>query len=247
MVIDSLAKIGPHYMGRDFTAEDYIKMMDKIGIDQGVIAPNRPLNGSFSEANDQLQEILERYPDRFYGAVRVDPWQRDQARIELERCFQSPRFKAIYLHPWEENYQCNRGIMLGIMDFARERKLPVIVAGGYLWVSHITQVGDLARQYPDVKIMVTNAGQLDLSGLSLGNVKQVIKNTPNLYMGTAAAVATEWLCDLVTTSAKGRILFESGHPFFEADLEHYRIESAYLEESDKRAVYEENVRSFYSI
>lgn len=247
MIIDSLAKLGPHYMGRNFSAEQYIEIMEENGFDQAVIGPNRPLSGSFVEGNDWIEEVLERYPGRFYGAARIDPWQRENAIVELEKRFQSPKYKAIYLHPWEENYQCNRGVVLPIMDFARERNLPVIIAAGYLWVSHITQVGDLARQYPDVKIMVTNAGQLDLSGLTLGNVKYVLKGTPNLYMGTAAAVAAEWLTDLIGESAKGRVLFESGHPFFEADLERLRMDYCYINEDQKREIYEENIKSFLNL
>lgn len=247
MIIDSLAKIGPHYMGRNFSAEAYIRIMNQVGFDQAVITANRPLSYNLSEGNDYIEDCLNKYPDRFFGAVRVDPWQREEALEELEKRFKHRGFKAIYLHPWEENYQCNRGVVLPILDFARRRKLPVIIAAGYLWVSHITQVGDLARQFPDVKIMVTNAGQLDLSGLTLGNVKFVLKEFPNLYLGTASAVATEWLVDLIRVNAKGRVLFESGHPFFEANLERCRVDYCYINLDEKNEVYRENVKEFFQI
>lgn len=247
MVIDSLAKVGSHYMGRDFFIEDYINVMNQTAIDQAIIAPNRPLSYCLAEGNDYVERCLEEYPDRFFGAVRIDPWQRGKALEELEKRFENPRFKAIYLHPWEENYQCNRGVVLPILEFAKKKKIPVIIAAGYLWVSHITQIGDLARQFPEVRIMATNAGQLDLSGLTLGNVKFVLKEFPNLYLGTASAVAAEWLSDLIRESSKGRVLFESGYPFFEAELERYRMDQCYINLKEKIEVYEENVKRFFQI
>lgn len=248
MIIDSHAQIGPHYTGRNNTAEEYLKIMEEMGTSKAVIAPNRPLSGNLSEANDEIEKAVEAYPDRFYGAVRIDPWQREKAIEELERRFANEKMKAIFLHPWEENFQCHRGVVLPIFDYAQTKKLPIIISAGYLWVSHISQVADIARQYPDVKIMATSAGQLDLSGLTLGNVKEVLKNFPNIYMGTAAAVAMEWLLDLIQNAAKGRILFETGYPFFEADLERYRIDHCFdIRREDKEQVYEGNSRNFFNL
>ena len=39
---------------------------------------------------------------------------------------------------------------------------PVMIQGGYPWVSHASQVGNLAKKFKEVKIILTNAGQLDL-------------------------------------------------------------------------------------
>ncbi|WP_301173687.1 amidohydrolase family protein, partial [Brevibacillus nitrificans] len=131
------------------------------------------------------------------GAVRIDPWKREKAIDEFEKRFTSPQFKAIYLHPWEEHFQCNNEIVYPVMAFAQERSLPVIIESGYPWMSHISQIGDLARLYPTVKILATNAGQLDLSGLTLGEVNRLLKKHENLYLGTSSAVAAEWLADLI--------------------------------------------------
>ena len=247
MVIDSHVKLGNRFTGKAHLVEDYILEMEKLGIDRAVICPNKPLSYQVEEGNDYIESVLNKHGDRFIGAVRVDPWKREDAIRELDKRFQNKAYKAIYIHPWEENFQCNRGIALPIMDYADKHKLPVIIEAGYTWVSHISQVGDIARKYPNVKFMVTNAGQLDLSGLTLGNVKFILDKYKNIYMGTAAAVAVEWLCDLIQTSAKGRVLFESGHPFFETYIEKYRIDHAYIEEAEKKEVYETNVKEFFNL
>jgi len=227
--------------------EEYIREMDANGIDRAVICPNKPLSYQMEEGNDYIESVLNKYDGRFIGAVRVDPWQRDKAIEELKYRFGNKKFKAIYINPLEENFQCNRGIVLPIVDFAKEHRIPVIIEAGYPWVSHISQIGDLAAKYPEVKFMVTNAGQLDLSGLTLNNVSFVLSKYQNIYMGTAAAVAVEWLTSLIQNSARGRILFETGYPLFEVHLEKYRIEKAYIGDIDKTEVYETSVTAFLSL
>ena len=247
MVIDSHVKLGKRFTGKDHPVEDYILEMDRLGINRAVICPNKPISYQVEEGNDYVESVLNHYGNRFIGAVRVDPWKRDGAIGEMEKRFQDKRYKAIYINPWEENFQCNRGIALPIMDYADKYKLPIIIEAGYQWVSHISQVGDIARKYPGVKFMVTNAGQLDLSGLTLGNVKYILNKYKNIYMGTAAAVAVAWLSELIQQSAKGRILFETGYPFFETYLEKYRIDNAYIEDADRKEVYETNVSEFLGL
>ena len=247
MVIDAHVKLGSRFTGKPHPVEAYIQEMDKYGIDRAVICPNKPLSYQVEEGNEYIESVLNKYGDRFIGAVRVDPWKREGAIAELDKRFQNKRNKAIYINPWEENFQCNRGVAIPIMDYAAKHNLPVIIEAGYTWVSHISQVGDLARKYPHVKFMVTNAGQLDLSGLTLGNVRYVLNKYNNIYMGTAAAVAVEWLSELVQKVAKGRILFETGYPLFETYTEKFRIDKAYLEDSDKEEVFGSNIVEFLSL
>jgi uncharacterized protein (DUF427 family) len=66
-------------------------------------------------------------------------------------------------------------------------------------------------------------------------------------MGTASTVAAEWLAELIQETAKGRVLFETGYPLFEVYLEKYRVDQAYIEDTDKKEVYETNVIEFLSL
>ena len=247
MIIDAHVKLGACFSGKDHTAEDYLREMDANGIDRAVVCPNKPLSYQVEEGNDYVESLLERFGDRFIGAVRVDPWKRERAIGELDRRFRDGRNKAIYLNPWEENFQCNHGVTLPIMGYARDHRLPVMIEAGYPWVSHISQIGDLARKYPGVKILATNAGQLDLSGLTLGNVRFVLNKYQNVYLGTASAVAAEWLAELIQKTARGRVLFETGSPLFEVYLEKYRIDHAYIEDPEKKDVFWENASGFLSL
>jgi len=247
MIIDAHIKLGKCFTGKDHRAEEYISEMDRNGIDKALVCPNKPLSYQVEEGNDYVESLLCQYGERFIGAVRIDPWKRENAILELEKRFRNKQYKAIYLNPWEENFQCNRDVVLPIIDYADKHRLPVVIEAGYIWVSHISQIGDLARKYPGVKFMATNAGQLDLGGFTLSNVRFLLGKYHNIYLGTAAAVGAEWLAELIQKTAKGRVLFETGYPFFETYLEKYRIDKAYIEESDKKEVFDTNISEFLSL
>lgn len=244
MIIDANVKLGPSFKRTSFLAEDYIKEMKANGIDKAVIMAEKPTSYDISEGNDYIEEVLTMCPELFYGAVRVDPWNEAKAMDELEQRFENSAFRAVYLNPWEENYQVNSDIVRPVLDFAAEKQINVIVEAGYVWVSHVSQIADIASQYPKVGFLMANAGQMDLSGYSLTDVKYFMKKTPNLYMGTDAAVAADWTVDLYRNVSPGKILFETNYPFFEVKLEKARVELGFFELEEKAEIYSANVKKF---
>lgn len=247
MIFDADVKIGKSFKRTAFMAEDYIKEMDENGIDKAVIMAEKPASYDISEGNDYIEEVLEKYPERFLGAVRVDPWNEEKALAELDKRFKNPKFRAIYLNPWEENYQINSDIVRPILEYAAANNKNVIVEGGYVWVSHITQVADIAKEFPTVQFMTANAGQMDLSGYSLTDVKFFMGKVDNLWMGTAAAVAAEWTTEVYRNAAPGRVIFETNYPFFEVKLERARLDLSFFDDKEKEEIYWDNAQKFFGI
>lgn len=94
---------------------------------------------------------------------------------------------------------------------------------------------------------MANAGQMDLSGYSLTDVKYFMERTPNLYMGSSAAVAADWTVDLYRNAAPGRVIFETNYPFFEVKLEKCRIDVGFLNEQEKQEVFCTNAEAFFGV
>lgn len=247
MIFDADVKIGESFKRTAFSAEDYLAEMERFGIDRAVVMAEKPSSYDLAAGNDYIETVISRYPDRFYGAVRVDPWNEEKALAELARRCVNPAFRAIYLNPWEENYQINSDIVRPVLDFAAEKKRNVIVEAGYVWVSHVSQIADIAGDYPGVNFLMANAGQMDLSGYSLTDVKYFIERTPNLYLGTAGAVAADWLVEIYRSAAPGRVIFETNYPFFEVRLEKCRIDVGFLNEEGKKAVFCGNAEQFFGV
>ena len=245
MRFDACAKIGQSYKGTAYLKENYMQEMRKNGISKALIVSEKPLSYNIAEANDYVEKVLKEDAEHFIGAVRVDPWNTEQTQREIKERFKNPLFKAIYLNPWEENFQINREVIRPVLTYAQKEKKPVIVEAGYVWVSHITQIAEVAAEYPDVKFLMLNAAQMDLSGYTLTDVKHFMGKRKNLYLGTNSAVAAEWLVNLYRDSSPGRILFCSNYPFFEVDLECARIELCYFTEEEKNEIFFKNAEKFF--
>lgn len=246
MVFDACVKLGASFKGTCNTAEDYLKEMKENEIDQALIVAEKPLSYDISAGNDYIEEVLDKYPEKFYGAVRIDPWNQEQAKKELSR-LSKEGFKAIYLNPWEENYQINSDIVIPIMEYALNNNISIVVESGYVWVSHVTQIADIAERYPKVKILMNNAGQMDLSGYSLTDVKYFMTQRPNLYIGTDAAVGAEWLTEMYRKETYGRVVFETNYPFYEVKLEKARINLGFFDENERVEVYSKNIKQFLNV
>ena len=241
MIIDAHIKVGPSFNGRGKLIEDYFQEMSKNGIDKAVICPNRPISYSISEGNRYIADAIDKYPGKFIGSLRVDPWSWDIASDDIAKYFDGKKFRFLYLNPWEDNFRCNDPEVYEIYRKAVEINAPVIIETGYPIVSHITQIGELARLFPELNIVATNAGQIDLSGFTLGDVGLIMRSHGNVYVGTAAAVGAEWLTGLIETSAEGRVLFETGYPFFDPYMEKYRISHSYTTDAFKDMVFGGNL------
>lgn len=240
MRIDAHVKIGDTFKGEMIRIEDYILEMEKNNIDKAVLCPNKPKTYMVADGNEYVQSVIQEYGDRFIGAVRIDPWQRDLALVELRKRVDNG-FKAVYLNPWEDQFQCNAEEIFPIMDEAEKLNVIVIIEAGYPWVSQIFQVADLANRYKGIKFMVTNAGQLDLSGDSMGDVSWVMDHTDNIYVGSSGACGAEWLAG-TEQNHPGKVVFESNYPFMDPHIEVFRVEKGFMEREEKDRIFGANMQ-----
>jgi predicted TIM-barrel fold metal-dependent hydrolase len=246
MIIDCHVTIGSHFTGEDSLLPAYVSEMEKHGIDCAVLCPRKPVSYSAAEANDFLERVEGDAGKKFFRAFRIDPW-RDKDCGEIARRIGSGKFKAAYMNPWEDSFRCNDERVLHIYEYLQREKIPLIMETGYPWVSHISQLWEISKFCPELKLLATNAGQLDLSGLTFGNVSAVLSECKNMYLGTSAAVGADWLASAAGDWARGRVLFTTSYPMFEPDMERFRIDHGYMSDDLKLEIYEKNPEEFLGI
>lgn len=59
--------------------------MERNGIGRAVVMAEKPMSYDIAEGNDYVEDVLSRYPERFLGAVRTDPWNEEKAVTEIEK------------------------------------------------------------------------------------------------------------------------------------------------------------------
>lgn len=243
MIIDAHARIGKSFDGKGLLIEEYINEMIEHSISRAVLCPNKPQSYMVEDGNEYVEDVVKSNPEKFIGALRIDPWRWDKMEIEMEGKLSRNLFQFVYLNPWEENFRVNGKEAMLVFKKASELGVSVIVETGYPWVSHITQVVDVARKFETVKIIATNAGQLDLSGSTFDDVSAAMGKVENLYLGTSGACGVQWLKNL-SDKYEDRILFESNYPLMHPYLEIFRIEKGFFSDLDKKRILHENINDF---
>jgi predicted TIM-barrel fold metal-dependent hydrolase len=93
----------PDYMRDGVTAEDYLKKMDKAGIERSLLiatcAGDLRVRGSFRIPYEMVEEACKRYPDRFSGLAGVDPTSGMAGLKEFERAITDYGFVGAHFYP----------------------------------------------------------------------------------------------------------------------------------------------------
>ncbi len=233
MIIDALVRMGPSFDGREKSIEDYIAGMKREGIDRAILCPNKPASYDVTEGNSFVAEILKTYPDLFFGAVRIDPWRFAEQRSRYDACFENRAFRFVYLSPWEETFRCNDEPAFPAYEYAIGKGVPVIIETGQPYVAHITQIADVSERFPELNIITTNGGGIDLSGILAKEVDMILQTHENIYDGTCASVDGEKIAAHMDRICKGRVVFQSNYPVYDLHTELYRVQNSYASEEGR--------------
>ena len=89
LVIDAHGHLGSHYMLAyvDTTAESFIKVMDRVGIDRLCLSSYWAFCGYNPQGNNELIDVVRRFPDRFFGYMSVSVGYPENVLGELQRCY----------------------------------------------------------------------------------------------------------------------------------------------------------------
>ena len=168
LVIDAHGHYGTSLMP-DFA--DYIKEMDRVGIDKYCCAP--------LYQNDKGLEFLQAYPDRVLLYHWYDPYY-DMSEEELSKRLDVPGVIGFKIHPNANGVACNSKAFKTVWELANEKKTAVL---SHTWYPNMycdpSMYAGIAKDYPDAKIILGHSGG-SVDGF-LRSVKLVNKYE-NIYM-----------------------------------------------------------------
>jgi uncharacterized protein len=242
MLIDAHAHLGTSLFGVEISEEDLLASMDASGIDQAILIPLKPRNYHFGPENDRVAAAVGAHPDRFFGFARVDPWQGDAAVVELRRSLKELGLIGLFLHPFEEQFPANDEISFPLLQMLEERGLPLMIAGGYPTFSHPSQLSDLARQFPNLTIIATHGGQINISGMLLADALRTMRANPNVIMETSGIYREDFIEDTIAELGSERVIWGSNAPYMDQGFETTRVHMAHLSDDVKRQIGRENVQ-----
>jgi uncharacterized protein len=222
MIFDFRVFVGQSFDGTQQTVDDLLRSMDSLGIDKALACPFKPLSYNLDQANFDLATAIHIHSDRLLGAARIDPWQPGAAE-SLCRSLEQLNLRALYLNPWEEHFRADLERLDFLMEAAQTHHVPVLVATGYPWVSEVLQVKKLADRWPALPVIMSNGGQINISGLGQADASLALKQSPNLCMDTAGVYRQDFIEETVSEIGGERVLFGSGAPYFDQRFEVKRV------------------------
>jgi predicted TIM-barrel fold metal-dependent hydrolase len=243
-VIDAHVYLGRSIQGFGQDRDDILKEMDRLAIERSVLVPVRPFDYGYGTQNDLVAGARRAHMDRFYAVGRVDP-RLPGAASEAARCLSVLEVQGLYLHPWEDAIPTSDHRLDPVMEVCAGHGVPILVAAGYPWVSEAPQVGELAGRFPQVQVIMTNGGQINISGLGQRNAWLALARHPNLYMTTSGVYREDFVEEVLTGLGSGRVLFGSQSPLFDQDFELHRLLWAHVDEPARQAALSGNAEALF--
>jgi predicted TIM-barrel fold metal-dependent hydrolase len=244
MIVDVHCHLGwDNTFDEDFKKSELLEKMKTQGVDVQIVQPGtchdlQTVRGQ----HDAIAELCGEFPWRFFGMANPSPHLPPEAYAgEIARCVGELGFIAIKLHPMAHGVNPDSRSGRKVFEAARRHGIPVMVhtGSGFPFADPMSLL-KIAKEYPDVKIVMAHSGMLVFSG----NAAKVFEACPNVYgdsTWTPGFLVKDW------TRAYGpRIMFASDHADnTPAEIE--KIKTCGLNEQEQRQVFSETAVSVFNL
>lgn len=240
-LFDAQVRLGECLYDYWLDLDQLTKQMDRLDIGRAILCPIRPRDYAFGPANDFIAATVRTDPDRFTGFARVDPWLGEAAIAELQRGIVQLKLRGLLLDPWEDHFVISDPLVDPLVESAAQLKIPIMIAGGYTNFSHPGQIAALAARHPEVLLIATHGGQLNISGLLLADAHDMLQSSPNVIIETSGIYREDFIEDCIAEFGPDRVIFGSSTPIFNQELETLRIRHAHLSDEIKQRIGWQNI------
>lgn len=217
-IVDACVFVGRSRYGTELTLDAAVAQASALGVGTLVATAAAPPDRDLPAATARLLSAGSDLPIRLAVLARVDPWEPD-ALPAAERALAAGA-AGLFLHPWEETFRVTDSSLLGpFLRLLASAGKPVVVEAGFPWVSEPAQLAELAVRHPDVTVVGTRGGHMNMSGISGQTAMQALRRAPNLHVLTSGVYRQDWLTEVVESLGAGRLCYGSLAPALDPRLE----------------------------
>ncbi|MDL2272611.1 amidohydrolase family protein [Desulfovibrio sp. OttesenSCG-928-I05] len=233
--IDAHAHVG--YFGSwcdvGLSAEEMVASMRQYDIEKSIIS--YPDNAVTCAA-------VKSHPEKLAGLAWIDPNKGEAAVAEFERLTREEGLQGLKLHPLFNAYTANDSVVYPLMDVARAAHLPVFIHSGHPPFSLPWSIGQLAEQYPDVRIVMIHMGHGH--GVYIQAAIDTAMKYDNIWLENSGMPMHTKTLEAYRRVGKDRIFWGSDAPFHHYAVEILRTEVSGLAENELEDVFYNNIHAF---
>lgn len=208
-VIDTHAHLGECCVfGLMGTEEEMFRRMEENGVDATIVQPF-PGAKDFLHRHDEIAELCDKYPGRFFGMASLSPHiGREQYRREVERCVKELKFVGVKLHTIGHavNPLSEDGNL--VFETAYELGIPAMVHTGLGIPFALPSLCiPAAQKFPGLKIVLAHAGW----GIVSAEAQVAASVCSNLYLETSWCIGEDirWM---ISTIGPHRVMMGADLP-----------------------------------
>lgn len=163
--------------GDAYESDEYLAVMDRLGIEVSVVFTYEGLLRPTSDANDSLAAFVAPHAERLVSFATVDP--RDPgAAAEIERCVREHGMRGVKLHPWLQGFPAHEPGLGEVCTAVSELGIPLLFHDGTPPFSTPLQLASLARRHPHALIVLGHGGLHDFWREAI----EAVVTTPNVHL-----------------------------------------------------------------
>jgi predicted TIM-barrel fold metal-dependent hydrolase len=225
-------------MGMEVDA--YLQIMDRHNVTKAIIPSMKMWSYmrhqmSVDVTVEEVSEICQAAPGRFYGSFGCNPWAKMDGVRGLEAAVKEKGFVAAHVHPFGFATPLNARDWFPFYAKCVELDIPVIMQVGHSAeympnaAGRSLLVDDIALYFPELKIVCAHMGWPWVEELIALAAKH-----PNVYIGTTAHAPKYWdpkFVQFANSRAPGKVLFGTDWPVLSYD----RVERELLAKGFKEA------------
>jgi hypothetical protein len=243
-VIDAHGHLGPSSLVHTAynTAEDLLDSMNRIGIRRACVSSLLALHVDYRRGNDQMAEIVRRYPDRILGYAVINPNYPEAIERELTRGLDTLGLGAVKIHPSWHAYPADGPAYQRVYAYMNER-------GGVI-LSHTFDspavLAAISAAYPNVSFIHAHVGG-GHDGRTPSPWAPLLRDRDNVYLDTVLSVVSfGGIEKLVEAVGADKLLFGTDGAWMDNAHQIGRITHADISDEDKKKILGLNMQRILS-
>ena len=253
MIIDADVHISPpKYGGGTITIEELMRRMDRAGVDRSVTWVQTPYIREVDEGNTYVYQAARQFPDRILGFGWADPnLGVEKAKDTVKKSIYEYGFYGMKLNGARNEYYIDDPVLSipVIEEIARTGKILALHVGADAYErTHPFRVGKIARQFPNLQILMVHMGGASFNDLSSAAIEMASAH-PNLTL-IGSAIRSIPIMKAIKALGASRVCFGSDTPYELMHVEVARYNALLdgeLSESEKNLVMAGNIMRLFGL